>query len=421
MDSRVCQQSGRLRLGGPERHVSRVVECLALVVALGCGGAAAPAAPRPASPVLSDVRVELSALTLVVGASGTASASGVDQFGMPIVLSTIEWSTGTPSVATVSAAGVLTALSSGQTQVVATVGGKIGRATLTVLDVPVSSVTIAPSLATLLPGASTQLVATVLDVSGRPVAGRAMTWGSADSSKVIVTPGGVITGVATGTTNVTVSVGGKSATAIVSVAAPGEPATIEISARTVRLVVGDTLQLAATVRDAEGHVLTGHDVTWSMSVAAGQGVATLSGAGVVRAVSAGTVVVEAESEGQRGALAIVVRDNVDESIVVTFANPVPNELIGDTLRVVAGVRSERALRSVVAEVDGTRYPLELTPTNRSGVLWVSLIDVMFQKYGPYVLTVIATDETGAIGLAAITYQRDTRIGEVGGKLPPRNK
>lgn len=421
MDSRVCQQSGRLRLGRPERHASRVVECLALVVALGCGGAAAPAAPRPASPVLSDVRVELSALTLVVGASGTASASGVDQFGMPIVLSTIEWSTGTPSVATVSAAGVLTALSSGQTQVVATVGGKIGRATLTVLDVPVSSVTIAPSLATLLPGASTQLVATVLDVSGRPVAGRAMTWGSADSSKVIVTPGGVITGVATGTTNVTVSVGGKSATAIVSVAAPGEPATIEISARTVRLVVGDTLQLAATVRDAEGHVLTGHDVTWSMSVAAGQGVATLSGAGVVRAVSAGTVVVEAESEGQRGALAIVVRDNVDESIVVTFANPVPNELIGDTLRVVAGVRSERALRSVVAEVDGTRYPLELTPTNRSGVLWVSLIDVMFQKYGPYVLTVIATDETGAIGLAAITYQRDTRIGEVGGKLPPRNK
>lgn len=255
--------------------------------------------------------MELPSITMVVGTSGTASASGIDQFGMPIALPTIEWSTGTPSVATVSAAGVLIALSPGQSQVVARAGDKVGRAILTVLDVPVSSVTIAPSVTTLLPGSSRQLAATVLDAHGRPL--------------------------------------------------------------------------------------------------------------VVRAVSAGTVVVEAESAGQRGAMAIVVRDHVDESIVVTFADPLPNELIGDTLRVVAGVRSERALRGVVAEVDGTRYPLELTPTNRSGVLWVSRIDVTFQKYGPYVLTVIATDETGAIGLAAITYQRDTRIGEVGGRPPPRNK
>ncbi|MFP5354133.1 MAG: Ig-like domain-containing protein [Gemmatimonadota bacterium] len=371
--------------------------------------------------MLTRLVVELPSMTLVVGATVVASASGLDQGGKPIAISSPAWSTGTPNVATISADGVVTAHASGQTQVVATVGGTEGRATLTVLDVQVSAVSVAPAVTTLLAGATRQLAVTVLDDDGRVVSGRPIAWSSSDSAKVTVSAAGVITGVATGTATITASVGGKSAAATVSVAAPGELATIEISARTPNLVVGDTLQLTATLRDAEGTVLAGREVTWVTSVAAGSGVASLSGAGLLTAESVGTVVVEAVSGGQRGALAITVRARVDESIVVTFANPLPNELIGDTLRVVAGVRSDRPLQRVVAVIEGKEYPLVLTPTNRSGVLWMGWIDVTFQKYGPYTLTVVATDETEAIGLAALTYQRDTRIGEVGGKLPPKNK
>lgn len=400
--------------------------CLALIAAGGCGGgggSTGPAAASPTTPVLNSIVVELPSITLVVGASASASATGLDQFGKPIATAPPVWSTGTPSVATISESGVVTAHTSGQTHVIASVGGREGRTTLTVVDVPVAGIAISPGRAALLLGTTRQLVVTLLDADGRALSGRPVLWSSSDSAKVTVSPGGIVTGVATGTVDVTASVGGKRATATIWVAAPGEVATIEVAARSANVVVGDTLQLTATLRDLEGKVLTGREVTWAASVVSGNGVATVSATGQVTTTSAGTVVVEAASGEQRGALAIVVRENIDESIVVTFANPLLNELVGDTLRIVVGVQSDRPLRDVVAVVENRRLALVRTPVGFPGTQfqWIGLMDVTYQTYGPAVLTVIATDDSGAIGVAAIAYMRDTRIGEVGGRLPPKNK
>ncbi|MBK8650086.1 MAG: Ig-like domain-containing protein, partial [Gemmatimonadetes bacterium] len=58
-----------------------------------------------------------------------------------------------------------------------------------------------------------------------------------------------------------------------------------------------TTRATATVRDAQGNVLTGRPVTWSSSTPA---VATVSTTGLITAVAPGTVTVAATSEGVSG-------------------------------------------------------------------------------------------------------------------------
>jgi Bacterial Ig-like domain (group 2) len=66
---------------------------------------------------------------------------------------------------------------------------------------------------------------------------------------------------------------------------------------------GQTVQLTATTRDAGGAVLTGRVITWATSNA---GVATVSGAGLVAGVSAGTATITATSEGRTGQAVVTV-------------------------------------------------------------------------------------------------------------------
>jgi len=63
------------------------------------------------------------------------------------------------------------------------------------------------------------------------------------------------------------------------------------------------VQLAATVKDSAGATLTGRVVTWSTSAS---GVATISSAGLVTGVAAGTATITATSEGKSGTATVTV-------------------------------------------------------------------------------------------------------------------
>ena len=99
----------------------------------GKGGDATPSAPG-ASPRLTTISVSLSAATIQVGQTATATASGLDQNGSAIATGTTAWSSGTPAVAAVTGNGAITALATGQSQITATAGGKSGSAMLTVVS-----------------------------------------------------------------------------------------------------------------------------------------------------------------------------------------------------------------------------------------------------------------------------------------------
>jgi uncharacterized protein YjdB len=79
---------------------------------------------------------------------------------------------------------------------------------------------------------------------------------------------------------------------------PAPVATVSVSPASLSIAVGQTMQLTATPRDAAGHALTGRTVTWKTSNGT---VATVSAAGLVTGVSAGTATITASSEGVSGA------------------------------------------------------------------------------------------------------------------------
>ncbi|UCF19290.1 MAG: Ig-like domain-containing protein [Gemmatimonadota bacterium] len=83
--------------------------------------------------------------------------------------------------------------------------------------VPVASVEVTPSQATIDVGATVQLTAEPRDVDGDPLSGRAVTWSSDAEAVATVDGSGLVTGVADGTTTITAASEGMSGTATVTV------------------------------------------------------------------------------------------------------------------------------------------------------------------------------------------------------------
>jgi hypothetical protein len=81
----------------------------------------------------------------------------------------------------------------------------------------VASVAVTPTSASVGIGQNTQLNATALSASGTTVTGVTYNWSSANSGTASVSSSGLVTGVATGATTITVSAGGKTAQASISV------------------------------------------------------------------------------------------------------------------------------------------------------------------------------------------------------------
>lgn len=401
--------------------------CLAVVASCGGGSSGNVTAPAASAPELTVLSVILTSDTMPEGQSAAASAVGRDQRGAEIGIGRPIWSTTSPSVATVSASGVVSAVAPGQTMVIASVNGKQGQRSLTVVRVAINRLAISPGTARVARGATIQLTAIALDFSGRALPDRKIDWSTSDAGKAIVTADGLVTGVAPGVASIVATAEGTSASVAVTVPASVDSvATVSVSPSSGSVTVGGSVQLVATLKDANGNTLAGRLVTWSVTGVVGSGVATVSGAGVVTAMSPGAVLVEAFSEGQHGAATITVKDNVDTSIVVTFASPVVNELVGDTLHVAVGVNGLYPVASVVATVGpmGKQLTLKYARVGALGsaYLWVGLLDVTDFPNGPYPVVATVTDARGARGVGSIQFQRDTRTGKGGSPPgPPRMK
>jgi trimeric autotransporter adhesin len=215
---------------------------------------------------------------------------------------TVVWTSGDPSVASVSATGVVTGLAAGSTVVFASVDGVPGTSLVTVRQVPVATVAITPPTSSVVVGASTQLTATVRDASGATLPDRLVGWSSSDDATAIVSSTGRVNGIKPGTVTITASSEGKSGTATVTVT-PAPVATVTVTPPTASLSVGQTTPLTAELRDESGTVLTGRTIAWSTSSAS---VATVSQTGVVTATGAGTATITATSEGKTGTATVTV-------------------------------------------------------------------------------------------------------------------
>jgi hypothetical protein len=151
-------------------------------------------------------------------------------------------------------------------------------------------------------GSTVQLQARTLAANGTLLTGRSITWASSASAVATVSGTGLVTGVAPGTATITATSEGRSAAVEVTVIPP-PVATVVVSPAFVTLETGETATLQATLRDAQGNVLTGREVTWASGATA---VATVDEDGVVTGVAPGEAAVTATSEGQSGVSSVTV-------------------------------------------------------------------------------------------------------------------
>src|SRR5262249_25009536 len=92
--------------------------------------------------------------------------------------------------------------------------------------------------------------------------------------------------------------------------------SVDVSAPPPNIIVGQTAQLSATARDAEGNALTGKTATWSTSSAA---IATVSTAGLVTGVAPGSASITATIDGKAGSQPVTIVPPPVASVSVSLA------------------------------------------------------------------------------------------------------
>lgn len=168
--------------------------------------------------------------------------------------------------------------------------------------VAVASVSVSIGSSSITVGATTTATATLRDASGNVLSGRTITWTSSNNA-VATVAGGTITGVAAGSATIFATSEGQTGSVTVNVSGAVPVASVTVSLAATSIAVGQTTQATATLRDANGNVLTGRTVSWN-SLQVPQ--ATVSSTGLVTGVSAGTATITATSEGRTGQAVVTV-------------------------------------------------------------------------------------------------------------------
>jgi uncharacterized protein YjdB len=256
----------------------------------GKSGASSVTVSAPVAIVL----VQPSKDSISLGATAQLTAITEDSAGAVLTGRAVSWVSSNPAVATVSPAGLVTAIALGAATITATSEGKSGTSAITVV-VPVASVAVAPPSATILVTQTKQFTATPKDAQNNALNGRAVAWTSSNPGVATVNSSGLATGVAPGTVTITATSEGKSGTATLTVN-PVPVASVSITPASPDTVfIGYTTQLTAVTKDSAGGVLTGRAVTWQ---SANPAVATVSGTGLVSGLTQGNTSITASSEGK---------------------------------------------------------------------------------------------------------------------------
>jgi WD40 repeat protein len=177
-------------------------------------------AASSSSPVAS-VDVSPDSASVAVGGTVQLAAALTDAGGEPLIGRAVTWASGDAAVATVSGAGLVTAVAEGTTTITATSEGKSGTARITVRATPsgVASVEVTPAAPTIAAGSTVQLTATPKDAQGQPLSGRTVTWATNAPPAATVSSTGRVTGVAAGTAIITATSEGIQGTSSVTVTA----------------------------------------------------------------------------------------------------------------------------------------------------------------------------------------------------------
>ena len=203
----------------------------------------------------------------------------------------VTWTSSNSNIATVSADGVVTAVTSGLgtatiTATAADGSGITGTCVVTVNPkISVTGVSITPTGSSFpLPSVGSTLKLTAV-VAPANATNQNVTWSSSNTIVATVAEDGTVIATGTGTATITVTTvdGGYTATCVVTVPSTNVPVTsVSLNQTTMTLNIGNTGTLIATISPANA---TNQNVIWTSS---NPSVATVNANGMVTALSAGT-------------------------------------------------------------------------------------------------------------------------------------
>ncbi|MBY0490990.1 MAG: Ig-like domain-containing protein [Gemmatimonadaceae bacterium] len=322
----------------------------------GCGGGGDSTAPPPNPPQVRGVSVTPAAATLRVGDSQSLSAL-VDAING--ASTGVTWTSESPAVASVSASGTVTAVAAGTAVIRATSTFNAAFSGTALITVQARrTISVSPATVSLGSGQTATLAASV---SGEPGFPTAVTWRTSTATVATVNASsGVVTGVALGTATITaVSIGDTTLTATATVNIVPVVRSVTVTPTTASVFIGNTQQITATVNADAGAVNT---LTWRTSNPA---VATVSGTGVVTAVTLGTATITALSTAdttKRATSAITVPARTI-AVSITQRNVSVNP--GTSLTLNAVVTADPGVN---ANVNWTSSNAAAATINASGVL-----------------------------------------------------
>jgi CubicO group peptidase (beta-lactamase class C family) len=161
------------------------------------------------APRVATVTLEFASSSLGVGQTLQAVATTRDETGAVLTGRAVTYASSSPTIATISETGLLTAVTAGTVIIQAISDGQSALATVTVLA-PVASIVISPVPTAVVVGKTVQLVATFLDSRGATLTSRLATWNTSNAETATVdVHTGLVTGIAVGTATMTVAAEGK--------------------------------------------------------------------------------------------------------------------------------------------------------------------------------------------------------------------
>ena len=178
----------------------------------------------------------------------------------------------------------------------------------------VATVEVAPATADRQVGQTVQLSATVKDATGTILSGQSVAWSSSAASVASVSSSGLVTASALGTATITAAAGSKSGIATINVVPP-PIASLTVAPTNDTLLVGETVQLTATARDAANNIVP-RTVSW---VSTSPTIASVSSTGLVTGVGDGTATVTAIADGMAAIATIRVFGPCSTAIAASIA------------------------------------------------------------------------------------------------------
>ena len=260
-------------------------------------------------PALLNLTVGPNQSSLPVGESEQLTATGNYSDGtVQNLTQSATWSSSAPGVAAITAGGLATAVTAGTSSLSATMTSITSSATLTVTSAALVSIAVTPGNASIAAGNTQQFAATgtYSDGSAQNLTSTAA-WSSSAPGVATITPGGLATGVKTGQSSLSATLGSITGSAALAVTAP-VLVSIAVTPGNASIAVGTKQQFTATgtYSDASTQNLTS-TAAWSSSAPSVATISDASGSqGLATTAGLGTTTMQATSGAINGSTPLTV-------------------------------------------------------------------------------------------------------------------